>query len=145
MDENIRWMILLVELLILSVQDIHRRKINVSILVVMLIGAIMLLAGDWIIYGITPDMKMVTGILFGVLVAAAGHFTKIIGEGDGAVLILMAFMDRYCSVITYFMMAITIASVTALLLLAIGKVKRKYEIPFIPFLLFSLMGVALWS
>ena len=142
MSEMIRILVLMGELTVLSIQDIRQRRIWVPMLAVMLTVAAGIVVWDGRMYGEVEDLhSMVVGILFGIVMLAAGHFTGAIGEGDGMVLILIALMARKIPVIAIFLLAMTTASITALFLLVLGKVQRKYEMPFIPFLLFSLIGV----
>ena len=142
MNEEIRYVILIIELVILSIQDIKGKKISTIALAVMILcaGAMRIMGVAFLNENLFEN-RIITGIIFGALITIFGHYSRVIGEGDGIVIILVALMSDGIFSIGVFIAAITLAAVAALILLVLKKAKKTYEIPFVPFLLFSMIGV----
>lgn len=143
MIENLRFIILLTELGILAIQDFMYKKISLRLLAVMSLAAVILrIVGALIYHEDIMDDMMLIGVVFGIGLVILGYFGNVIGIGDGIVVLLMSLMSGGRMAISIFLFAMTIAAVTAVFLLMLKRVKRTYELPFVPFLFFSLMGVA---
>ncbi|MDO5402772.1 MAG: hypothetical protein Q4F11_04975 [Eubacteriales bacterium] len=144
MIEKIGLIILALELAVLAVQDIRYRKISIKLLVIMLaagaaLQGISLLKGDRMGIGVT-----VFGVVLGLMLSVLGHFFGVIGTGDGIVVIIITLMSGGAIAVVTFLLAITLAGIWAAFLLVFKKVKKKYEIPLIPFLLVSFIGTAFY-
>ncbi len=127
----------LVLLAVCSMEDLKTKRIHTVWLKVFaaegLAGTILL----WqrpvyeLILAMTPGM-------FFLLLAFAAHGG--IGEGDGLVLIIMGFFLKPSLILGMLVLAVFLSAGYALFLFIAQKKNRKYEIPFIPFLLAAYVG-----
>ena len=116
---------------ILGGEDLRTKKISmITVGIWAVIGTIVqLLNGD--LMCANRLIAMVPGVLL-------YFFAKIseekVGAGDACTIIVMGIYMDINELLIVGMFSITISGVVALLLIAIWKKKRDYEIPFIPFL-----------
>ncbi len=127
--ETILDIALLICLLILSVEDIKERKINVLFIlpIAVVTGSVSLY------YGMASKTLLIALIPGALLILTAVLFPEKIGVGDGVTVALIA-----CGIGRAVFMALFlsffICSVLSLILLALRKVNRNSKIPFVPFL-----------
>lgn len=101
----------------------------------------------WHLFG---DGKTVYSILGGMLIGVAflilGKFTNgSIGAGDGLILIDTGILLGSTENFKLLCGGIFLAGIAALILLVFFQKNRKYEMPFIPFLLVTYVGMLLCS
>lgn len=133
----IKTIILLVCMLVISIEDARCKSVPVWQLGAMLLAFGMYM---WIFQDANIE-NMVAGIMIGLFLIFISRATGWIGVGDGIVIgIVCAFMG-WLFVTQMFIIAVTLMSLTSMLLLMFKVVKMKYEIPFIPYMFLSAMGV----
>lgn len=121
-------------LFICAVTDIKKKKISVVVCVVFLVA------------GLTVDIlykmesleelgNMWQSFLPGIILILLAVVTKEkIGKGDGLVMVVMGILLGIEKSLEIFMTALFLSAVVAIGLIITKKVKRNYEIPFVPFL-----------
>lgn len=122
---------LIILLGIISIIDFSTKKIPVVVLIVMgIVGT----ASS--IYAQQSIMSVAVALIPGIVLMAAAFLTREqIGYGDAAVVTLMGLfvtVDIVCSTMG---MGLTIAGIISVILIASGRVGRKMQIAFTPFLL----------
>jgi leader peptidase (prepilin peptidase) / N-methyltransferase len=89
--------------------------------------------------------QQVIGCVVGVLLLLLSKLTKgAIGEGDGYLLMVTGLFLGLWDNIRLLMGALWSVAVIAIILLIIRKADRKKELPFVPFLLLSYVGMMIW-
>lgn len=145
MIEKIRLMLLAAELVVLSVQDIRRRKLSFILLLLLLAASVVLIGVEAIVWKRNiSEEYFVLGLVFGGCLIILSYLFRLLGLGDGMTVLLIALMTNGVIVIQSFLIAIMMAALTGSLLLLVGRVHRKYEMAFVPYLLFSTIGVVIW-
>ena len=116
---------------ILGGEDLRTKKISmITIGIWAVIGTIVqLLNGD--LMCANRLIAMVPGVFLYFFAKISG---EKVGYGDACTIIVMGIYMDINELLIVGMFSITISGVVALLLIAIWKKKRDYEIPFIPFL-----------
>lgn len=88
-----------------------------------------------------PDIMLGAGVGIFVLILAA--VSKSIGIGDGLTLVVSGIYLGFAENIELLMTALLLAGSAALFLIIIKKKERRYQMPFIPFLLVGYLFVLL--
>lgn len=86
---------------------------------------------------------MLYSVLTGSGMFIISKVTGLFGTADGIVVSLIGIITDWKMGISVLLLSMLLISFLGLILLAVKKVKLKQEIPYIPFLLISLMGVLL--
>ncbi len=122
---------LIILLGIISIIDFSTKKIPVVVLIVMgIVGT----ASS--IYAQQSIMSVAVALLPGIVLMAAAFLTREqIGYGDAAVVTLMGLFVTVDIVCSTMVMGLTIAGIISVILIASGRVGRKMQIAFTPFLL----------
>lgn len=140
--------------LVNAIQDIRTKKVNNVGLAAGAGIVLVLLVLDSMELGPVPDLllsaetpwKRLWGILPGVAVLAFSYLSRgSIGKGDGYLLCAGGAalgLQNSTAVLLYGLMS---AGVTAGVLLALRKVRKNTELPFVPFLLLGFLFVLLQS
>lgn len=134
--------IILGGLCLLSYEDIQNQ--SVSIWQLMIFGIVCM--GNVIKTGISMyevSQGSLLGILFGTAVLMLLILTKQLGIGDGIVLFCLGLGLGGVAMMRIFLAAMFLMAVVSGILLLFGRISRKYEMPFIPFLFLSALGVIL--
>lgn len=91
--------------------------------------------------GETSLMETALSLLPGAGVFLLGFLTKEkVGYGDGWALLMIGLFAGFYQCFLILLVGLLVESAAAIVLLAVGKIKRDREIPFLPFLLLG-MGV----
>lgn len=134
--------VLMIGLCILSIQDIKRRKISIKSILIL---AIFIPAAVWIdykIYGCVPEVKhMMWSLVTGGFISVAGMLSGLMGAGDGIVVAFIGLLTDWRFAVAVFLLALFIISVVGAVILVLKKAGLKQEMPFIPFLFLSVLGV----
>lgn len=122
---------LIILLGIISIIDFSTKKIPVVVLIVMgIVGT----ASS--IYAQQSIMSVAVALIPGIVLMAAAFLTREqIGYGDAAVVTLMGLFVTVDIVCSTMVMGFTIAGIISVILIASGRVGRKMQIAFTPFLL----------
>ncbi|WP_448754978.1 prepilin peptidase [Agathobacter sp.] len=122
---------LIILLGIISIIDFSTKKIPVVVLIVMgIVGT----ASS--IYAQQSIMSVAVALIPGIVLMAAAFLTREqIGYGDAAVVTLMGLFVTVDIVCSTMVMGLTIAGIISVILIASGRVGRKMQIAFTPFLL----------
>lgn len=122
---------LIILLGIISIIDFSTKKIPVVVLIVMgIVGT----ASS--IYAQQSIMSVAVAQIPGIVLMAAAFLTREqIGYGDAAVVTLMGLFVTVDIVCSTMVMGLTIAGIISVILIASGRVGRKMQIAFTPFLL----------
>lgn len=122
---------LIILLGIISIIDFSTKKIPVVVLIVMgIVGT----ASS--IYAKQSIMSLAVALIPGIVLMSAAFLTREqIGYGDAAVVTLMGLFVTVDIVCSTMVMGLTIAGIISVILIASGRVGRKMQIAFTPFLL----------
>lgn len=122
---------LIILLGIISIIDFSTKKIPVVVLIVMgIVGT----ASS--IYAQQSIMSVAVALIPGIVLMAAAFLTREqIGYGDAAVVTLMGLFVTVDIVCSTMVMGLTIAGIISVILIASGRVGRKMQIAFTPFML----------
>lgn len=122
---------LIILLGIISIIDFSTKKIPVVVLIVM--GSVGIASS---IYAQQSIMSVAVALIPGIVLMAAAFLTREqIGYGDAAVVTLMGLFVTVDIVCSTMVMGLTIAGIISVILIASGRVGRKMQIAFTPFLL----------
>lgn len=122
---------LIILLGIISIIDFSTKKIPVVVLIVM--GIVGIISS---IYEQQSIMSVAVALIPGIVLMAAAFLTREqIGYGDAAVVTLMGLFVTVDIVCSTMVMGLTIAGIISVILIASGRVGRKMQIAFTPFLL----------
>ena len=122
---------LIILLGIISIIDFSTKKIPVVVLIVM--GIVGITSS---IYAQQSIMSVAVALIPGIVLMAAAFLTREqIGYGDAAVVTLMGLFVTVDIVCSTMVMGLTIAGIISVILIASGRVGRKMQIAFTPFLL----------
>lgn len=122
---------LIILLGIISIIDFSTKKIPVVVLIVM--GIVGIISS---IYAQQSIMSVAVALIPGIVLMAAAFLTREqIGYGDAAVVTLMGLFVTVDIVCSTMVMGLTIAGIISVILIASGRVRRKMQIAFTPFLL----------
>ena len=131
---------------VLSILDVRFRKMPVWLLVVGGIGGTGYQIWKWLKGDSISIMLIGVGAIVGVLFLGVSKITgQALGYGDGIIILILGIYLGFWNLSVVLMIAFFIASVMAMVLVAIKKGKRKRTMPFVPFLcigyvMFVLMG-----
>ncbi len=88
-----------------------------------------------------PVIEMIAAIMPGVLIFALSEAVHgSIGEGDGVLLMITGIFLEVSFILGMLTLAVFLSAGYALFLYIIRKKSKKYEMPFIPFLLIAFAG-----
>lgn len=140
MQENIISAAALIFLGIEAAADYRKKSVSLLFCIIFCAAALIYNIG---LRGV-QTMWLLTGAVPGLLVVAASLITRQqIGSGDGAVLICLGLCLGGEAVLITFLLAGMSAAAVSLLLLATGRIKRGYQMAFVPFLLAGYVEVLL--
>lgn len=136
----VKEIMLVAGLSIMSIEDIRRREIRrIWLIGLGIAGTVFaIVSGD--IDGAWYLLRLVPGL---VCLLVAWITKEQVGFGDASLILILGL---YCSVMELLnvcMIALSLAGIVSLILLTIAKKSKKYELPFIPFILLSRMVVFL--
>ncbi len=118
--------------------DIKEREIYIKVI----IGFSLVEAGLFIFGCLSDGMRFPYGILVGVAIWVGSRLTKGgIGEGDALVLMTTGIALDVDKNIILLLGASMIAAAYGLLLILSGRADRKKEMPFLPFILMTYIGM----
>jgi Flp pilus assembly protein protease CpaA len=124
-------------MLVISIEDVRYKSVPVWQL-----GAMLLAFGMYMwIFRDANIENMIAGIMIGLFLIFISRATGWIGVGDGIVIGIVCALMGWLFVTQMFIIAVTLMSLTSMLLLMFKVVKMKYEIPFVPYMFLSAMGV----
>ena len=126
-----------------SVRDIKTKKI--SVLFASIIGIMGMIT--YIPFARIDSISIALGMTIGLGVLVISFFTRQqIGYGDGFILIITGILLGFKNNMALFLGALIYSAMVGLSLLIIRKADKKTELPFVPFMLLSLisMGVIKW-
>lgn len=140
--EYIVSVILFLWLLLCSIQDIKKKKINVYLI---LAGLLMPLIG--IIWnGEFNYLHSLEGMSLGLILLCISFITKgQIGVGDGMIVCITGLCLGFSGNAMLLVISLFGSAIVSIILLAFKIVGRKKTIPFVPFILFGYMGVLLFG
>lgn len=134
--------VLLIGCFSLAISDIRYK--SVSVIHILIVAAVSVLSTL-----IDCDMgrsmfyKMLGGLISGTILFVILSLSGLMGKADGIMFIVTGCVTGFITMIQVFIVAITILSIYAAVLLISHKIQPKQEIPFLPFLFLSLLGVTL--
>lgn len=115
-----------------SVQDFHRKKF--SLWIVLLAAVVLCICIPF--SGKIIFFDKIGGLFVGILVIGISWITKgKIGMGDGIILCVTGIGLGFWTNMELFAIALFLAAVISIFLLALGLTNRKKSIPFVPFML----------
>lgn len=128
-------------LVVLSVEDIRYKAVPVWQVVIL--GVIALAGSGILVYkkALTFN-EMAMGLIPGILMVIIALITGCFGVADG---IVLAFIGTFMGVLKTLVIlggAFFIMSLFSVIGLALGKIKLKYQMPFIPFMLVAFIRAA---
>ncbi len=133
---------MIILLILAAVHDIKSRKIPVYLLVGIGIQSALILILRLICRdGTNPVMTALLGILPGLALCLIGWFSKKAGLADGIILCAVGLSENYICSLLILCAGSLLLSVLSMVLLALKKVNRKTQMPFVPFLA---LGDILW-
>lgn len=122
-----------VYLVALAVRDMRRRSVPRWSLVLGLAGTMVYaLMALW--QGNMGIVDILLGMLPGGLLLVLAWFTHKIGYADGMVLLLLGVLYGYGQAVFALGISMLLASILSMILLALRKVRRNTQIPYLPFL-----------
>lgn len=122
---------------ICSLDDIRNRQVRLGILVGFMVEAML----GWIFLWEKPMESVFISMIPGLVFFILAYITKgAIGEGDGLVLIVAGVFSGISCILRVLVSAVFLSSGYALFLSIVRKKSRKYEMPFVPFLLLGFVG-----
>ncbi|MGN0329353.1 MAG: hypothetical protein ACI4D4_10295 [Lachnospira sp.] len=135
---------LIVCMVLLSMEDIKYKSVKVLHFVIMFGCIPFAFIGDYIFFQLNFSWQsLLYSVLTGGGMFIISKVTGSFGTADGIVVSLIGIITDWKMGISVLLLSMLLISFFGLILLAVKKVKLKQEIPYIPFLLISLMGVLL--
>ena len=134
-------------LFVLSVYDIRFHKIPLPSLIGggLLSGIYMLLTYKEEISSLSDVLNFVNGWMPGIFMLIAGWVTNCVGEGDGWVLLIVGSILGAGKMTWVFSGSLLLSAIAAGTLWSFHKVKRKDQLPYIPFLTVTVMVIEIWE
>lgn len=135
---------IIIGLLIMGITDIKRKAVPLWMLIIFSAVSIILkvicsIRGTQTIGGI----YLIYFIIYVALTMLISVYGKMLGLADMILIGLVAFLDGFRRALGVFMISLFLVSIFAGVLLILKKVKAKDRIAFLPFILFSYVGVML--
>lgn len=124
-------------LVILTVMDLKRRKLKLSVL---LAGGIFIPAGVFCSSGVSPVYLAAGGAVGAVFLGISKITEESFGYGDSILIMIMGCFIGFWDILTLLMAAFMMAAVFSLVLLIRGRFRRKDSFPFVPFLTAAYIG-----
>lgn len=124
-------------LVILTVMDLKRRKLKLSVL---LAGGIFIPAGVFCSSGVSPVYLAAGGAVGAVFLGISKITEESFGYGDSILILIMGCFIGFWDILTLLMAAFMMAAVFSLALLIRGRFRRKDSFPFVPFLTAAYIG-----
>lgn len=125
---------------ICSIEDVKTKRIHVIWLAVFAAEGILCSVLFWK----RPLGEILTAMIPGILIfVLSSAVSGSIGEGDGMLLTITGIFLEVSFVLSMLTVAVFLSAGYALFLYIVRKKSRKYEMPFIPFLLIAFIGVIL--
>ncbi len=127
------FIVVLVWLVVMSVMDVRECRVPVWMLV---LGCsfTMMITVVRCVSGMENCGVLLCGMVPGVLLLALALATKLVGYGDGVVLVCLGALSNAKISILILTIGLVLAAIFSLGLLICKKAKRKTTIPFLPFL-----------
>lgn len=126
-----KYILLILFLLILSIEDIRNKEISVPLLIGLL--TISLITG---LYVVDEKLNILIGLIPGVIIIVLSKITKgKIGMADGIVVAGIGMCFGFVKACSIFLIGIALSTIIGLIVIAIKKKGRDFEMPFVPFLL----------
>lgn len=124
-------------LVILTVMDLKRRKLKLSVL---LAGGIFIPAEVFCSSGVSPVYLAAGGAVGAVFLGISKITEESFGYGDSILILIMGCFIGFWDILTLLMAAFMMAAVFSLVLLIRGRFRRKDSFPFVPFLTAAYIG-----
>ena len=124
-------------LVILTVMDLKRRKLKLSVL---LAGGIFIPAVVFCSSGVSPVYLAAGGAVGAVFLGISKITEESFGYGDSILIMIMGCFIGFWDILTLLMAAFMMAAVFSLVLLIRGRFRRKDSFPFVPFLTAAYIG-----
>ena len=124
-------------LVILTVMDLKRRKLKLSVLLAV---GIFIPAGVFCSSGVSPVYLAAGGAVGAVFLGISKITEESFGYGDSILILIMGCFIGFWDILTLLMAAFMMAAVFSLVLLIRGRFRRKDSFPFVPFLTAAYIG-----
>lgn len=125
-------------LLISSLLDICYKKISLILLTLYFLGGLVWRIGFCNI----SVIAVLSGITIGMFMLLISKLSNgAVGMGDGLLLIVTGCLLGIRKNLMLLFVGLVVAALVSLFLIVIKKVKKNYEIPFVPFLLIAYVGM----
>ena len=136
-EQMLKTLYLIIWLAAMSYADIKRRKINIISIVVMGAGIIMLHLAD-VIDGSELELHLLIRDYY-IPAVIIGRITHITGEADAIVIAYITVLTGMYITIQTVLLSMFLIIITGGTLIAGGRMKLRTSMPYIPFLLVSLV------
>lgn len=137
-QENIISVINIIWLLLCSIQDMKKKKISISLIIV---GALLLIIVTSIFGSITV-LNRIAGLSLGIVLLCLCYVTRgQIGVGDGCIVCITGFNIGFIKNSFVLLYALFGSAVFSAILILFFRVNRHKTIPFAPFILLGYLGV----
>lgn len=133
-------LVMLGSLIVLSGMDLRTKKI--PLMPVLVLGVVFFVYRMW--NGV-PLLDVAVGVIpGGILLLVSAITEESIGYGDGLVLLVLGVLCGATKAVAVFGMALLLAAVLSMVLLALKRVGRKTELPFLPCLCAGYLLFLVW-
>ena len=133
-------LVMLGSLMALSVMDLRTKKI--PLMPVLVLGVMFFVYRIW--SGV-PLLEVAAGAIPGGILLLVSVLTEeSIGYGDGLVLLVLGVLCGVAKAVAVLGMALLLAAVLSMVLLALKRVGRKTELPFLPCLCSGYLLFLIW-
>ena len=122
------------------ITDIKSREIPVKGLLFFGGGGILILLTKTVMTGFVPPF----GVVVGIFLLLISRITKgAVGEGDAILLMITGMLLCFEENLILLLAASVLAAVWGIILMVVHKADRREELPFVPFLFISYLGMVL--
>ncbi len=128
---------MIVLLILAAVHDIRSQEIPIFLLIIIGIQSVLILIIRLICHdGSNLVITCLLGLLPGLALCLIGWFSKKAGLADGIILCAVGLSENYICGLLVLCAGSGLLSLLSIVLLALKKVNRKTQMPFVPFLAF---------
>ena len=133
----VKIIVLGIVLIIMTIFDIREGKLPAMALAV---SAILSLLTMVLFY--RSDIKSgIFGMIVGIFIYIFARLSKVIGEGDGLLLMITGLLLGIIGNIELIFVAVFIAALVSIVLIAVFKFDKKRKMPFVPYLMVSYVAI----
>ena len=129
-------------LLLFSFSDLKSKSVSMLMLVLSYVGAAVLLV---VLYlrgeSVMSYMQLIIILTVGVVCILIAALSRMIGIADCMTFILIGILNGLIETVGTILLSMFMVSICAILLLLAKKMRLKDELPFIPFITASFLGV----